>query len=132
MKLRIRGNSIRLRLGKSEVGQLVTDGRVSASIQFSAAPKSQLSYTLATSPTKKEISVHLADSEIKITVAEGLARGWANSEQVGMKHVQQINREESLSILIEKDFHSLEPRPDDDQSDSFKNPFEGSKHCNHP
>ena len=132
MKLRIRGNSIRLRLGKSEVAQLAKDGRVEESIQFSAVPKSQLSYTLVTSPIEKEISAQLADYEIKIIVPEGMARGWANSEHIGLKHVQQIDPEISLAILIEKDFHSLEPRPDDDQSDSFKNPFEGVKHCNHP
>jgi len=131
MKLRIRGNSIRLRLGQSEVAQLVKDGGVYASIQFSAFPRSQLSYTLVTSPTEKEITACLANSEIKVTVPEGLARGWANSEQVGLKQVQQIDREVSLSVLIEKDFHSLEPRPDEDQSDSFQNPFQG-KHCNHP
>jgi hypothetical protein len=132
MKLRIRGNSIRLRLGQSEVAQLVKDGRVHASIQFSAIPKSQLSYTLVTSPTEEDISAQLVDSEIKVTVPEGLARGWANSEQVGLKNVQQIDGKASLWILIEKDFQSLEPRPDDDQSDNFKNPFEGKKHCSHP
>ena len=131
MKLRIRGNSIRLRLGQSEVAQLVKDGHVLESIQFSTFPRSQLSYAVVASPTEKEITARLADSEIKVTVPEGLAQGWANSQQVGLKHVQQIDSEVSLSILIEKDFRSLEPRPDEDQSDNFKNPSEG-KHCNHP
>jgi hypothetical protein len=131
MKLRIRGNSIRLRLGQIEVAQLVKDGRIYASIQFSASPRSQLSYMVVTSPTEKEITARLADSEIKVTVPEGLAQGWANSEQVGLKHVQQIDREGSLSILIEKDFRCLEPRPGEDQSDSFKNPSQ-EKHCDHP
>ncbi len=132
MKLRLRGNSIRFRLGQSEVTQLVKDGRVHASIQFSAFPGSQLSYTVVTSPNDKEITAHLADNQIKVTVPEGLALEWANSEQVGLKHVQPIDRELSLSILIEKDFQSLEPHPGEDQSDNFKNPFEGSKDCNHP
>ena len=89
MKLRIRGNSIRLRLGKSEVAQLAKDGRVEESIQFSAVPKSQLSYTLVTSPIEKEISAQLADYEIKIILPEGMARGWANSEHIGLKHVDR-------------------------------------------
>jgi len=132
MKLRIRENSIRLRLGKSEVAQLAKDGSIHASIRFSAAPKAQLRYSLATSPTDREISAYLVDSEIKVTVPVDLARKWANSERIGLKHEQQIDQQESLAILIEKDFHSLEPRPDEDQSDSFANPFEGKKHCNHP
>ena len=132
MKLRIRGNSIRLRLGKSEVAQLTKDGVVHASTRFSAVPTAQLRYSLVTSLTDKEISAHLVDSEIKVTVPEKLAREWESSDQIGLKHEQQIDREGSLAIIIEKDFHSLEPRPDEDQSDSFANPFEGKKHCNHP
>ncbi|HXW14696.1 MAG TPA: hypothetical protein VEN79_09325 [Terriglobia bacterium] len=34
MKLRIRGNSIRLRLGESEVAQLIRNGRVSDRANF--------------------------------------------------------------------------------------------------
>ena len=132
MKLRVRGNSIRLRLGKSEVAQLAKDGVVHASIRFSTVPTAQLRYSLVTSLNDKEISAHLVDREIKVTVPEKLAREWASSDQIGLKHEQQIDREGSLAILIEKDFHSLEPRPDEDQSDSFANPFEGKKHCNHP
>jgi hypothetical protein len=131
MKLRIRGDSIRLRLGQSEVAQLVKGGRVSASIRFSALPGNHLSYAVVTSPTEKEITAHLTDHEIKVTVPEGLARDWANSEQVGLSQVQQVDGEVSLSIQIEKDFQCLEPRPGEDQSDSFQNPSQG-KHCAHP
>ena len=99
---------------------------------FRAAPSAQLTYSLLVSPIGKEISAQMVDSEIKVTVAEALARKWANSEEIGLKYEQRIDREESLAILIEKDFHSLEPKPDEDQSDSFANPFEGKKQCNHP
>ena len=128
MKLRIRGNSIRLRLGESEVAQLVNGGFVSESIQFSASPESHLTYSVVTSPDIKEITARLADGEIKVTVPEGLGREWANSEQVGLKHSQQINSASSLSILIEKDFRCLDPRPGEDQSDTFANPAQG-KSC---
>ena len=127
MKLRIRGNSIRLRLGKGEVAQLAKDGSVYASIRFSAATNAQLRYSLVTSPTDKEISAQLVDSEIKVTVPEDLAREWANSEQIGLKHEQQIDREESLAILIEKDFHSLEPRPDRRSVGQFREPLRGEE-----
>src|SRR5271157_299379 len=107
MKLRIRGNSIRLRLGESEVAQLVKGGRVSESIQFSAFPRNQLTYTVVTSPAEKEITARLADSEIKVTVPEALGQAWANSAQVGLIHVQPIASEVNLAILIEKDFRCL-------------------------
>ncbi len=132
MKLRIRGNSIRLRLGQSEVAQLAKGGRVSECIRFSASPESQLTYSLVTSPDEKEITARLAGGEITVTVPAGLAQGWANSEQVGLKQVRQIDSDASLAILIEKDFETLEPHPGEDQSDSFTNPGQGKKHCNHP
>lgn len=122
MKLRIRGNSIRLRLGGSEVAQLAKTGHVSESTRFSALPGNQLTYTVATSADEREISARLADNEITVTVPEVLGRSWANSTQVGLKHEQRINDQASLSIVIEKDFRCLEPRPGEDQSDSFPNP----------
>jgi hypothetical protein len=84
---------------------------------------------VATSPDIKEITARLADGEIKVTVPEELGHKWANSEQVGIEHSQQINSASSLSILIEKDFRCLEPRPGEDQSDAFTNPAQG-KSCN--
>jgi hypothetical protein len=128
MKLRIRGNSIRLRLGESEVAQLIKGGRVSESTQFLPLAGGQLTYTLVTSPDEKEITARLADNEIKVTVPEVLGQGWANSGQVGLKHEQPINGEVSLSIAIEKDFRCLEPRSSEDQSDTFPNPAQG-KDC---
>lgn len=130
MKLRIRGNSIRLRLGESEIAQLAKTGRVSESTPFSALPGNQLTYTVVTSAAESEISARLLDNEIKVTVPEVLGRGWANSAQVGLKHEQRIDGGVSLSIVIEKDFRCLEPRPGEDQSDSFPNPATGAA-CGH-
>jgi len=43
MKLRIRGNSLRLRLLRGEVQQFGETGRVTETIQFGASPAAQLS-----------------------------------------------------------------------------------------
>jgi hypothetical protein len=131
MKLRIRGNSIRLRLGESEVAQLAKTGRVSESTQFSGLPGNQLTYSVVTSADEAEISARLMDNEITVIVPEVLGRGWASSTQVGLKHEQRINDQASLSIVIEKDFRCLDPRPGEDQSDSFPNPAKGAA-CGHP
>lgn len=130
MKLRLRLNSIRLRLGESEVAQLARDGRVSDSVQFSASPPSALTYSIVTSPDEPEITACFEDSEIKVTVPAASAKAWANSEQVGLNGAQQISDETHLTVLIEKDFRCLAPRPGEDESDSFANPAQG-KSCNH-
>ena len=130
MKLRIRGNSIRLRLGESEVARLAKEGCVSESTLFSALPGNQLTCTVVTSGEDKEIFARLHDHEITVTVAQGLCQAWANSAQVGLRHEQWINDHVSLSIVIEKDFRCFEPRPGEDQSDSFPNPAQGTA-CGH-
>ncbi len=125
MKLRIRGNSIRLRLGESEVAQLVGSGRVAERLQFSVSPGEFLTYTIVSSAEAKEIAASFDESEIRIIVPAAAAKEWASSTQVGIDHVQPIDADGGLSILIEKDFRCLAPRPGEDQSDSFANPTAG-------
>jgi hypothetical protein len=128
MKMRLRGNSIRLRLGEKEVAQLAKGGRVSDSIQFSESPPSALTYRVVTSSEEKGITARFAGSEITVTVPAASAKTWASSEQVGLNGVQPISNGTSLNILIEKDFRCLAPRPGEDESDSFANPAQG-KEC---
>ena len=125
MKLRIRGNSIRLRLGESEVARLAKEKRASDSVQFSVSPRTFLTYTVATSCEQKEITACFAEGEIRVTIPAATAEEWATSAQVGLEHVQPLGADGGLSILIEKDFRCLAPRPGEDQSDSFTNPAAG-------
>ncbi len=122
MKLRIKGNSIRLRLGGSEVARLVKDGLVSESTQFAAAPGNQLIYAIVTSPDEKQISATLRDNVITIKIPESMGREWAGSAQVSLKCEQRISAEATLFILIEKDFACLADRPGEDESDAYPNP----------
>lgn len=128
MKLRIRGNSIRLRLGQSEVAQLAETGRVNDFVRFSAVPESRLTYTLQSSSSAPAISASLSGGEMTITVPEGQAREWADTDLVGLEHAQPIDGEECLSIVIEKDFQCLARQRNEDQSDNFPNPLVGKRH----
>jgi hypothetical protein len=126
MKLRIRGNSIRLRLGESEVARLGKGECIAESIQFSAHPESHLSYSVALSSNQKELSAKFSGNEITVSVPDEMGREWANSQRVGLKHEQCIGGEVRLLIVIEKDFRCLEPRPDADETDAFPNPAQGA------
>jgi hypothetical protein len=118
MKLRIKGNSIRLRLLKSEVEKFGADGRISEQTLFGPTT---LSYTLAMSPESEKINAEFGDGEIRIFVPEGAARAWVTNGQVGFE-AEQPAGDEVLAILIEKDFVCLD-RPDDpDRHDAFPNP----------
>jgi hypothetical protein len=122
MKLRIRGNSIRLRLGESEVARLAAEGKVEESTQFAAAPGHQLTFTVSASPSAPQISAAIHEQTISIDIPEVVCRKWVGSNEVSLKANQPIGDGRSLTILVEKDFKCLEPRHDEDESDAFPNP----------
>jgi hypothetical protein len=122
LKLRIKGNSIRLRLLRSEVERFVTIGRISEETQFGPNGSPVLRYTLLTDPLATEISTAFENNEILVAVPEKLVHEWTTGDMVGLERVQQAKGNGGLSVLIEKDFVCLD-RPDDpDRDDAFSNP----------
>ena len=119
MKLRIRGNSIRLRLTKSEVDQFRSTGEVSESIDFG---QSAMRYSLRTTD-RDALGADFGDGELSILVPKDQAEAWAGSEQVGIDGAQSAGDGQDLRILIEKDFECLAERPGEDDSDAFPNPL---------
>jgi hypothetical protein len=122
LKLRIKGNSIRLRLLRSEVERFASTGRISEETHFGPHGSPVLRYTLLTDPTATEISTAFENNEISVVIPETLVREWATGDVVGLERVQQANGNGGISVLIEKDFACLD-RPDDpDRDDAFSNP----------
>jgi hypothetical protein len=128
MKLRIRGNSLRLRLSRSEVAKLARGEAVRESTAFSAA--SRLEYALE-STDGASLAADLEGGAVRVGVPRGIAREWAASAEVSLKAEQRIGEGESLRILIEKDFTCLKPRANEqeDESDLFPNPNEVHGSC---
>jgi hypothetical protein len=119
MKLRIKGNSIRIRILKSEVERFAAEGRVVDEISFGT---SALRYSLQASSDAEAVQARFDDNDIAIVVPEALASEWTTSEMVGFDVEQPIAGGETLSILVEKDFVCID-RPDDpDRADAYPNP----------
>jgi hypothetical protein len=58
MKLRIKGNSLRIRVGRSELERFLDDGRVEDTIHFAPQPEARLTYVLESSaPESTETNV---------------------------------------------------------------------------
>ncbi|MEP2771062.1 MAG: hypothetical protein ABJH05_02860 [Fulvivirga sp.] len=117
MKIRIKGNSLRLRLTQSEVEEFTSNGRVSDSIHFG---ENQLIYTLQ-SEDRGDVVASFNGEFITVTIPRKEGEQWASTEQVGISRDQPLKNNERLSILIEKDFQCLIPRKED-ESDLFTNP----------
>ena len=105
MKLRIKGDSLRLRVGPAEVQRLMDSGRVEETVHF--APGTHLTYALEHSETAACLSASLALDEVAVTVPTSVAQAWANGDDVGIYGVVP-NGSGSLDLAVEKDFACLD------------------------
>lgn len=123
MKLRIRGNSLRLRLLKSEVKRLKETHTVTETVSFGSGHS--LVYTLAVEPEAASIVAQFDQSEIRVTLPATIAERWVTSDEVSLTAEQSTSANGTLKILVEKDFACLKPRTSplwEDESDAFPNP----------
>ncbi len=120
MKLRIRDNSVRLRLMRGEVETLQKDGLVSASTNFPASRAFR--YVVESSPASVTPAAFLSDNVLTVRLPESTVLAWATTEQVSIAGEQSLGDGDKLSILVEKDFTCLAPREGEDESDMFPNP----------
>ena len=101
MKLRIHGDSLRLRLNRSDVEQFRTSGVCAASLRFDSS--SQLTYALETSSRLTVMEVHYLQDCIRVLLPLDMAQEWVGSDRISLS----LNRAGGLSLLIEKDFQCL-------------------------
>ena len=118
MKLRIRGNSLRLRLTRTEVADFGQSGCVTDEIVF--GPGQALRYSLRRSDESGDIVASFADGRIDVCVPTAAARSWATSEAVSLRAGEADDGEPT--VLIEKDFACLVEREGEDDSDAYPHP----------
>jgi hypothetical protein len=120
VKLRIRDNSIRLRLSRGEVDILRDSGLVAARTGFPGGREFQ--YVVEGSPASVNPGAFFSDNVVTVRLPETAVLAWANSEQVSIVGEQRLDDGEPLSILVEKDFACLAPRDGEDEADMFVHP----------
>jgi hypothetical protein len=118
LKLRIHGDSLRLRLSRSDVEQFRISGICAASLRFDAS--SQLTYTLEASSQLTVMEVRYLQDCIRVRLPLDMAEEWAGSDRISLS----LSRAGGPSLLIEKDFQCLhrEERNPTDDADAFPNP----------
>jgi hypothetical protein len=126
MKLRIRGNSLRIRLTQPEVRQL--SGGTAVEDHCILSPVSRLSVTA--DPWHLDVfSVALADGKLTVHIPQGAITEWAESNQEGLYSSLDNGTSEPLRIAIEKDYSCLSPHADESETEQFPNPDSGKRTC---
>ena len=119
MKLRIKGNSIRLRLSQSEITKFGEQGMIEEKTEFPNG--SFLSFTIARKKGSTGLEAELSGNTITIYVPESIALEWTTTDIVGFDNKMERANEKELFLLIEKDWVCLD-NSFEDQSDNFPNP----------
>ncbi len=127
MKLRIKDNSIRLRLTRSEVDALRDECVVASATGFPGGR--QLRYRVESSPASVNPAAFFSDNAVTIRLPETSVVSWAGTEQVSMSGEQVLDDGSRLQILVEKDFVCLTEREGEDESDMFPHPEADAYSC---
>ena len=119
MKLRIKGNSIRFRLTKSEVDYFGKEGYLEERTEFG---NSTFIYAMQNKLYGEELSAEFSGNKITLSIPEQISSDWTNTNRVGIESEMEISGGKKLFLLIEKDFKCLD-NTIEDQSDNYPNPL---------
>ncbi len=119
MKLRIQGNSLRIRIKQQELNDLHEKGRVVETVVMGMAPDAQLDYVLEAAELE-ELAVDCTGWQILVRVPEPIISELVNTDRVGISGEIAVREGQTLSVLVEKDFKCLTPRVED--KDAFPHP----------
>jgi hypothetical protein len=119
VKLRIKGDSLRLRLAQGEMRALAERGEVEDRVSFPGG--TALTYRLRVDKNKAEISSSYTSNLIEIRVPEAKAQSWHGTDLVTLSATESTGTGQ-LRIVLEKDWACLAPREGEDESDNFPHP----------
>lgn len=124
MKLRIKGNSLRLRVSPSELSQLIETGRVEEAIYFGEQDDAKLIYALEHNSQTAAMTLRYASNEIIVVLPTEETRQWAGNDQVGL-YGEAGACQHRIEVVVEKDFACLD-KGEDENADTFPNPKVGA------
>ncbi|UWZ83949.1 DUF7009 family protein [Occallatibacter riparius] len=123
MKLRIKGDSLRLRVGPAELQRLIETGRIEETVHFGLEEDARLTYALEVGG-EEPIAVRHAGTRVVVILPVEMARAWARGEDVGVYGGVAVSSGR-LEIAVEKDWACLD-KSDGENADTFPNPNQGA------
>lgn len=126
MKLRIKGNSLRLRVARSDLDQLTSAGRIEETISFASGSASHLTYSLEHNAATPAATVRFDPPSLAVVLPTAQAQHWATGEDVGIYATIDLGPRGSLDLMVEKDFACLHGS-DEENRDAFPNPYSAAQ-----
>jgi hypothetical protein len=125
MKLRIKGNSLRLRVSRSEFARLLKRDRLEETIHFAPQANAKLTYALEQTASTSAPTLRYTQNNVTVRIPADQANTWCVSDQVGIVASLSGGSFGFLDVLIERDFACLD-RNGEDNEDTFANPNAGA------
>ena len=122
MKLRVRNNSLRIRLNRNEVAKLAQGKSLEESVGFPGG--STFSYQLSVTADALTTATFL-NGTLTLAVPQHNVRDWSESDEIGLYY--KLDAASPLDIAIEKDLECLEGPADERDPDAFPRP--AGKNC---
>jgi hypothetical protein len=118
MKIRLFGDSVRIRLTQAEVEALAAGGAIESVTPF---PGEALACTVQ--PSQDSFEVHHASGRVSILIPQTRTTEWASSDEVGM-YAEQVpaNGGRAMQIAIEKDYRCIHKPDAPDNAGTYPNP----------
>ena len=118
LKIRIRDNSIRYRLTKSEVDTFEKEGHLESKTEFGFA---EFVYGIQTLDGIDSLAATYIGNKLTLFMPLSMQKEWTSTDKVGYNSVMNTGPGKTLSLLVEKDWACID-NSDEDQSDNFVNP----------
>ena len=115
MKLRISGNSLRLRLTESDLDVMRRDGRIECWSGF--GPGRRFVYALETSGEIESLVAEFEQDALTVTIPRQWVDEWQHDEEY-FEAMQPIDGDQHLHLLVEKDLACAHINGDKNVSDN--------------
>ena len=122
MKLRLKGNSVRVRMDRRDIERLIDEGRVDDAVQFGPGLAFSYAVEMGAAPRERPRASYTA-GRLLIRIDPEDAEDWLAGDRVGFDHLQSVDGG-VVRILLEKDFACID-RPAGEEADeayAFPNP----------
>ncbi|AWX44918.1 hypothetical protein HME9304_01924 [Flagellimonas maritima] len=118
MKIRIKGNSIRYRLTRTEVETFCKEGSYVEKTDFGS---SEFVYKVVAKKGIQGLEAIFNNNTITLLFPFAETKKWAKSDRIGYEDIFVLENGKDLKLLLEKDFVCMDETIED-QSDNYPNP----------